>query len=759
MRKLAVFCVSVVACLVVSPVAEAVFHLMRIAELAPQVAGDTRLQYVELEMTSSGQNLVQGHSVIFLDAAGRETGRVTFGASVADGARGSSVLVATQEFQDRFGVAADLTLPEGIMQPFAGRVVWDETEVDAVAYGDFTGSNDSFGDPASGFPVIGFQSLTLKEVTPPGPGRDNASEYEFRDPTPRNNAGAMGTMPGDLLTTFFADDFTSGNNWNVQTPGAGVDLESCGTPLVADLGRTEFADNRMILTPSAEQFPGLGDTLSFTSLKSDVVEAAGFAEEDYRVTFSMRATEWLEDTAIFARTHAIFDGGVYDPLGTTAAGFNHEILLPGGEQFDSAMFCDGRTLCLQEVDPDRSTPDPIDMNPFLGNEPFLPGTLYNVVLDVTGDDQLGEVGEGSLVARAKIYRAADEEPVGFIQQCKWTAGIGESTGGVDVGVMIAALGDTDRPQEAELPVLEVTDFRITSIPRSQRFVSVLTCERDFVDPLQLNLTWCNPPGAEDRDIVVKVNGEPDDTLPSDAVEHTTFDPEDGDVTVSVINYTGVPAECHQCGANTAPVVVIDGPMSIPLSNPGAGLPAMATATLDSSRSTDGDDFGDDAELSRQWEIVVSPDGSQAALDRTDSVKVEFSADTLGTYVVSLVVSDACPGFDPPAVESADYTIEVVARGGTQRPGDCNQDGTADITDAVCLLGFLFGGSPEVLPCGDGSVSQPGNVALLDCNGDSGIDLSDPVCLLSFLFGGGPAPVFGTDCRPIVSCPDNASRCN
>ena len=63
-------------------------------------------------------------------------------------------------------------------------------------------------------------------------------------------------------------------------------------------------------------------------------------------------------------------------------------------------------------------------------------------------------------------------------------------------------------------------------------------------------------------------------------------------------------------------------------------------------------------------------------------------------------------------------------GGLQRPGDTNQDGRTDLSDAVSLLGHLFIGSPERLPCGDGVVADPGNAVLLDLNGDTQIDLAD-----------------------------------
>jgi hypothetical protein len=95
-------------------------------------------------------------------------------------------------------------------------------------------------------------------------------------------------------------------------------------------------------------------------------------------------------------------------------------------------------------------------------------------------------------------------------------------------------------------------------------------------------------------------------------------------------------------------------------------------------------------------------------------------------------------------------------GGLQLPGDANQDGAADISDAVSLLRYLFIGGVR-LPCGDGTSADPGNRALLDLNGDDGVNLSDSVYLLAYLFQGGPPPVLGSACVRIEGCPDACGR--
>jgi hypothetical protein len=61
-------------------------------------------------------------------------------------------------------------------------------------------------------------------------------------------------------------------------------------------------------------------------------------------------------------------------------------------------------------------------------------------------------------------------------------------------------------------------------------------------------------------------------------------------------------------------------------------------------------------------------------------------------------------------------------------GDCNDDGAVDISDAVCILGWLFLGD-----------AQPACLSATNTNGDAGGDLSDAVYLLNHLFLGGPPP--------------------
>jgi hypothetical protein len=82
-------------------------------------------------------------------------------------------------------------------------------------------------------------------------------------------------------------------------------------------------------------------------------------------------------------------------------------------------------------------------------------------------------------------------------------------------------------------------------------------------------------------------------------------------------------------------------------------------------------------------------------------------------------------------------------------GECNGDGTIDISDAVCTLLWPFLGAEHA-----------GCLAALDTNGDAATDLSDAVWLLTYLFLGGPPPAAPfPSCGPLESAADRALGCS
>ena len=126
----------------------------------------------------------------------------------------------------------------------------------------------------------------------------------------------------------------------------------------------------------------------------------------------------------------------------------------------------------------------------------------------------------------------------------------------------------------------------------------------------------------------------------------------------------------------------------------------------------------------------------------------YTWDEPGEYLVTLIAWDDRGGF-----AMAFENVIVDPAGGGQLPGDCNQDSQLDISDAVCLLGHLFLGSPQDLPCADGEVTNTANRELMNLNGDRSVDLTDAIHVLRYLFQGGPGPAGGASCLPIVDCPN------
>jgi hypothetical protein len=87
------------------------------------------------------------------------------------------------------------------------------------------------------------------------------------------------------------------------------------------------------------------------------------------------------------------------------------------------------------------------------------------------------------------------------------------------------------------------------------------------------------------------------------------------------------------------------------------------------------------------------------------------------------------------------------------PGDCNSDAKIDISDGICLLGYLFTGQTPDLPCDDAGAPTPGSLALMNFNGDAGgLDVTDAIAIFGYLFLGGGPHALGEECRGIAGCP-------
>lgn len=152
------------------------------------------------------------------------------------------------------------------------------------------------------------------------------------------------------------------------------------------------------------------------------------------------------------------------------------------------------------------------------------------------------------------------------------------------------------------------------------------------------------------------------------------------------------------------------------------------------------------------DLSVSVCGGGASIvsvtgDGTMIVATAPNCDALGPAEVLVCTVFGC------ASDPAGFFYEFAGPRFTR--GDCNGDSVVSgITDAIFMLGFLFGSGQE-WPC----------FASCDFNDDLTFDVSDAVFLLSAEFAGGPAPPAPTRCGPgaegsfLFGCEKPPGECN
>jgi hypothetical protein len=730
-------------CLAITGPVSANFHLMRINELMAQAGGDPRVQFIELEMTFLGQNFVGGHQLHFFDATGKETGvfmipgNVTNGGSVAPF---PSILFGTQAFADHASTPPDFIIPDGLLSPYSGKVCFEA--IDCCAYGDYAGDNTGYGAPAERFGITRVLSLTRVRTTEP---KNNSTDFAFGDPSPKKNNGTNVVLTVSDPPCLVTDSFADLSKWDVPAANAGLDLTSCGAPIDADIGTVTLGQGAMILTPGIADQLGLGVPICFTGLSHPA--ALPTAGQNYRVKLDMLAHRGIAIGAIFTRQKYSFDDAAktIDIGQSSGMGINFSIDELNREMPDH-VHSDVRSSCIQDVTRDV-VPGKRQFNYPAG---FLLSseTKYTWILDVDGDDVAGPI-----TLQVKVFDASDPEPVDYVGTFKAPTGITSASPdeGLLHGVLIAALGlDAGAGQ----PSMEISDFSICGIPRNQQHVRCLSCARQ--DDGTILVSWQNPADAEtDKETSIFVNGSLAGMVDGDEAEFIIATPPEGELKISVLNYSGIQVECTVC-ANHPPQVLIDGPKTGELQD------GTLTVALDSTASNDGDD-GSQA-LARAWEILSVPEGGNASIDDPGAVVVNLNVHADGDYKIRLTITDSgCEG-DAGISASADHTLHVGAAGGMQKPGDMNQDGKLDLSDAVALLDHLFLGGPrfQKLPCEGQTAASPGpgELSLLDANHDRLINIADPIFVLQFLFGGGPKPFLCADadcgCVVVAGC---STRCN
>ena len=210
--------------------AGASFHLMKVVGVFPGAAVQPNAQYVVLQMYSSGQNLVNTHTLTVYDAAGTSVMSFTFAANVANSANQDHILIATVEAASFFGIAADLTMT-AVLPRAGGKVCWES--FDCVAWGSYHGpaTPSAVGTPFDAAHGLTLGSAIRRDLTISGGAttlestddtNDSAADFDAALPAPRNNANATGTIPPSTCGNNTLEGLEGCDDGNT-TPGDGCD--------------------------------------------------------------------------------------------------------------------------------------------------------------------------------------------------------------------------------------------------------------------------------------------------------------------------------------------------------------------------------------------------------------------------------------------------------------------------------------------------------------------------------------------------------
>jgi hypothetical protein len=187
--------------------------------------GDETKQVVELIMVADFQNILAGRAMlVFQDATGSTEKTFLFDKNVAIGVAGATVLVATAGLSTLAQLVPDLVLPDDLLTASGGRICYRAADalgefstIDCLAYGNFSGSNGTYGAPVRAAPT----NRSLDRVRYTGTNRTDWQGVLM--PTPRRNDGT-----GRILTTQCGNETID--------PGEKCDGSNLGGATCASLG-------------------------------------------------------------------------------------------------------------------------------------------------------------------------------------------------------------------------------------------------------------------------------------------------------------------------------------------------------------------------------------------------------------------------------------------------------------------------------------------------------------------------------------------
>jgi hypothetical protein len=194
------------ALLIAPPSAGAAFHLMKVREVFPASAASPEGAFLELQMFTSGQGLVDNHEITTYNASGNLIHTFVMDSNVGSGQSQRTILIG-----DSAVANADFTdsaLGTSILAAGGAACFPDALPPDCVSWGTFSGSvPGETGTPAPAIPDG--QSLTrsiargCETLLESGDDTDNsAADFALTAPTPRPNSAA----PTETACTGGGDD-------------------------------------------------------------------------------------------------------------------------------------------------------------------------------------------------------------------------------------------------------------------------------------------------------------------------------------------------------------------------------------------------------------------------------------------------------------------------------------------------------------------------------------------------------------------------
>lgn len=195
--------VALAAALLLAPApAVAVFHFAQIERVMTGLGGTTDVQYVEIRMNASGQNLVKDNKLVAFAADGSFDHVVLVVPANVTSGNGRPWIMASAAFEAASGIEPDFVFDstEGNgLPPESGMVCWgkpgDETDpddpdmIDCVSYGNYTGPPNGHTSAPSTTTPFGHGLVRVAST------HSSADDFACEDPAlPRNNVPESGEI-------------------------------------------------------------------------------------------------------------------------------------------------------------------------------------------------------------------------------------------------------------------------------------------------------------------------------------------------------------------------------------------------------------------------------------------------------------------------------------------------------------------------------------------------------------------------------------